>query len=408
MRSMIGVLFVLVLSWPMVGAAQTLPERVFDSFNAMPGDAQAVVSAIVDRLQGGAKPVAAVRFASTVGPAPAGDTYAGFTWRAASLFRYDVGDTDATRLVSGLLEFDDALGRRAAVLFEGDYAVAGNALEVSGLTVASHFLEKPRSAMFVLPADALTGASGPVPEGHAALFQFSQQHAVSWDRPDDVVAGERDYAIVVFLLDRVSPSAKFEVKLSDKKSSPDGFSGASRYLNDADWRMGVVAGKFALDTVKLFVKAVVTPGSEQGVLSRQPEVTGLYALDEFAAEGAARGLAFRAAPAGQSLALDRFDGKWKFKLRMRGGNGQCDGVQWRNSDVVQGKITGELFHGLVGIIPIFGTVSPTGEIKVQGENAYVIGTGTGQVDGETASGKFDATVDIETCRGKCTAKRINK
>jgi len=67
-----------------------------------------------------------------------------------------------------------------------------------------------------------------------------------------------------------------------------------------------------------------------------------------------------------------------------------------------------LFHGLVGIIPIFGTVSPTGEIKVQGENAYVIGTGTGQVDGETASGKFDATVDIETCRGKWTAKRINK
>ena len=216
MRSMIGVLFVLVLSWPMVGAAQTLPERVFDSFNAMRGDAQAVVSAIVDRLQGGAKPVAAVRFASTVGPAPAGDTYAGFTWRAASLFRYDVGDTDATRLVSGLLEFDDALGRRAAVLFEGDYALAGNALEVSGVTVASHFLEKARSAMFVLPADELTGASGPVPEGHAALFQFAQQHAVSWDRPDDVVAGERDYAIVVFLLDRVSPSAKFEVKLSDK------------------------------------------------------------------------------------------------------------------------------------------------------------------------------------------------
>ena len=53
-------------------------------------------------------------------------------------------------------------------------------------------------------------------------------------------------------------------------------------------------------------------------------------------------------------------------------------------------------------------MSPTGEIKVQGESAYVIGTGTGQVDGETASGKFDATVDIETCRGKWTAKRINE
>ncbi len=408
MRSVFAVLFVLVVLWPVAGQAQTLPARVFDSFNAMPRDAQAVVAAVVDRLQGGAKPVATVRFAAAVGPAPDGAVYSGFTWRAASLFRYDVGDTDAARLISGLLEFDDALGRKAAVLFEGSYAVAGQTLEVADLTVATHFLEQPRSAMFVLPADALTGASGPVPEGHAALFNFARQHAVSWDRPDDVVAGDRDYAIVVFLLDRISPSAKFEVKLSDKRSSPEGFAGASRYLNDGDWRMGVVAGKFALDTVKLFVKAVVTPGAEQGVLSRQPEVIGLYALDEFAADGAARGLAFRAAPAGQSLALDRFDGKWKFKLRMRGGNGQCDGVQWRNSNVVQGKITGELFHGLVGVIPITGTVSPTGEIKVQGENAYVIGTGTGQVDGETAAGKFDATVDIETCRGKWTAKRINK
>jgi hypothetical protein len=408
MRWPLVVLSALAVLWPLVATAQTLPDRVFESFTAMPRDAQAVVAAVVDRVQGGTKPVAAVRFAPALGPVPPADTYTGFTWRGASLFRYDIGDTDATRSISGLLEFDDPLGRKAAVLFEGAYAVAGNTLEVNDLTVASHFLEMPRSAMFVLPADALTGATGPVPDGHAALFAFAQQRAISWERPDEVVAGERDYAIVVFLLDRVSPSAKFEVKLSDKRTSPDGFAGASRYLNDGDWRMGVVAGKFALDTVKLFVKAVVTPGTEQGVLSRQPEVTGLYALDSFAADGAARGIAFRAAPAGQSLALERFDGEYKFKLRMRGGNGQCAGVQWRNSEVKQGKITGELFHGLAGIIPISGTISPTGEIKVQGENAYVIGTGTGQVEGETASGKFEASVDIEFCRGTWTAKRLDK
>lgn len=269
---------------------------MFEAFTAMPRDAQAVVAAVVDRVQGGAKPVAAVRFASTVGPAANADTYAGFTWRAASLFRYDVGETDASRLISGLLEFDDPLGPKVAILFEGIYAVAGNTLEVNDLTVAPHFVETPRSAMFVLPADALTGSNEPVPEGHAALFAFAQQRAISWERPDEVVAGERDYAIVVFLLERVSPSAKFEFKLSKKRTSPDGFSDASRYLNDDDWRMGVVAGAFALDTVKLYVKAVVTPGTEQGVLSRQPEVTGLFALDFFAADGAARGLAFRAAP----------------------------------------------------------------------------------------------------------------
>lgn len=184
MRWPLRILSILVVLWPLAAAAQTLPAPVFDAFTAMPRDAQAVVAAVVDRVQGGTKPVAAVRFAPTLGPVPPADTYAGFTWRGASLFRYDVGDTDATRLVSGLLEFDDPLGRKAAVLFEGAYAVAGNTLEVNDLTVASHFLEMPRSAMFVLPADALTGATGPVPEGHAALFAFAQQRAISWERPD--------------------------------------------------------------------------------------------------------------------------------------------------------------------------------------------------------------------------------
>ncbi len=382
---------------------------MFKTFSDMPRDAQAVVAGIVDRSLGGPKPVASVRFAQTTGPAPAATTYGGFTWRSSSLFRYgEVSGNASGRSIAGVFELDDPLGRKAAVLFDTAYTLAGNVLDVTALNTASLFVEKPRSAMFVLPADTLTGTQGPVPEGHAALYQFAQQHAVSWARPDEVIAGERDYAIVVFLLDRVSPSAKFEVKLSDKPSSPDGFAGASRYLNDGDWRLGVVAGKFALETVKLFVKAVVTPGTEQGALSRQPEVTGLYALDSFAAEGAQRGIAFRAAPEGQSLALDRFDGTWKFKLRMRGGNIQCDGVEWKNSTVSNGKVKGELYHGQVGSIPVSGTISPTGLVSIQAANGFVNGKADGQVEGDKASGKFDATVDIENCRGTWTAARVEK
>lgn len=110
---------------------------------------------------------------------------------------------------------------------------------------------------------------------------------------------------------------------------------------------------------------------------------------------------------GDDSSLNRFDGEWKFKLRMRGGNVQCDGVQWRNSRVEDGKITGELFHPAVGSVALNGSVSPTGEIKVQGENGFVIGNGTGQVDGDNASGKFDATVDIEFCSGTWTAQKLN-
>lgn len=406
-----GVLFgavALMLVLPSLANAQKLPEPVFQTYNDMPRDAQAVTAAIVDRLKGGANPVASVRFGATAGPAPDGGAFQAMEWRAASLFRYgETGGSATGRTVAGLLTFEDALGRRAGVLFDSEYALVDRALDVSALSTAPYYAEEPQSAMFVLPADALSGEKEPIPEGHAALYAFAQQRAVSWERPDDVIAGERDYAIVVFLLEQISPSAKFEVKLSDKRSSPDGFSGASRYLNDGDWRMGIVSGKFALDTVNLFVKAVITPGTEQGVLSRQPEVVGLYDLAAFAEEGANRGLAFRAAPAGQSLDLARFDGEWKFKLRMRGGNIQCDGVEWKNSTVENGKITGALFHGLVGTIPLKGTVSPTGDIDITGNNGFVYGKGTGKVDGDKASGEFDATVDIEFCKGTWTASRIN-
>mgnify|MGYP006226952025 CR=1 FL=1 len=67
--------------------------------------------------------------------------------------------------------------------------------------------------------------------------------------------------------------------------------------------------------------------------------------------------------------MDRFDGKYKLKHRIRGGNGQCAGVQGRKLKVSQRKVSGELFHWLAEIIPITGTVSPNGETRVQGENA---------------------------------------
>lgn len=408
MRTIFLGLIAAMLLLPAATQAQKLPDAVFKTYNDMPRDAQAVTAAIVDRLKGGGNPVAAVRFAGTAGPVPDGGVYAAMEWRAASLFRYgEIANDSRGRTMAGIVTFEDTLGRRAGVLFDADYALDGTVLEVAALNSAPYFAEEPQSAMFVLPAEALNGEKGAVPEGHAALYAFARDNAVSWERPDDVVAGDRDYAIVVFLLDRISPSARFEVKLSDKPSSPEGFAGASRYLNDGDWRMGVVAGKFALDTVKLYVKAVITPGTEQGVLARQPEVVGLYDLKSFAEEGARRGIAFRAAPAGQTLSLNRFDGEWKFKLRMRGGNVQCDGVVWKNSVVKDGRIKGELYHGAVGSIPLDGTVSPTGEVKIQGSNGFVIGTGTGQAEDDKASGKFDATVDIEQCRGTWTAARIN-
>ncbi|MEQ8248276.1 MAG: hypothetical protein RID42_11420 [Alphaproteobacteria bacterium] len=119
-------------------------------------------------------------------------------------------------------------------------------------------------------------------------------------------------------------------------------------------------------------------------------------------------LASISASIAQGAGAERFDGEWKFNLRMRGGNVQCDGVEWKNSTATGGKIVGQLYHGQVGAIPLTGTVSPTGQISIQAFNSFVNGSASGQVEGNTASGKFDAQVDIENCRGTWTATRLEK
>ena len=96
------------------------------------------------------------------------------------------------------------------------------------------------------------------------------------DRGLKIKGGKQDYVILVMVMDRLSASAKADVRLAESEIGTKGHGGASKYLLDRGWRAGIVPGTFALDETKLVVKVVFQPGKEEGFFDRTEALVGLY------------------------------------------------------------------------------------------------------------------------------------
>ena len=154
---------------------------------------------------------------------------------------------------------------------------------------------------------------------------FASANALSWQTSEKIREGEQDYIIVVALLDRISPSAEADVRLANSAIGTKGFGEASRYLNDNGWRAGIVAGHFALDETKLFVKVVFQPGQEEGFFDRSESLVEAYPLDALAKEAKRLGLRF----ATLQDAPGPYDGTWKGKGKLAGGASYCPAsIRW--------------------------------------------------------------------------------
>ena len=88
-----------------------------------------------------------------------------------------------------------------------------------------------------------------------------------------------EYAVFIFLLDRISPSAKLEVNVSTDKTSVYGYNKATQYLDFNGWRVGILTGQFSLSdqAEPLYVKAVFMPGKEVGKI-KQSRLIGRYTI----------------------------------------------------------------------------------------------------------------------------------
>ena len=398
--SMRAIGFALALSWGL-GAAQgaELPAPIFATRAEMPPDAVLAAGAVVAALRGDdLRAIENARFASGVGEALRENDFAyeGFTWGKASLFKYDpLAGNPKGRDILGKLDFDDSLGRRASVFYSAQYIAVPGGIEITAARAAPISAESPESLFYVVPAASVPQAG--LPTSHADLLAFAKANGASWGSGLEIKGGKQDYVILVMVMDRLSASAKADVRLAESEIGTKGHGGASKYLLDRGWRAGIVPGTFALDETKLVVKVVFQPGKEEGFFDRTEALVGLYPLDTLAREANENGYRF----ATLQDAPGPYDGEWKGRGRISGGPALCpSSIRWtatvRNNEIdgkgtVQGQ--GFDFKGLID------------------EDGVMHGEASGWVGGIEVSGSLDSAKVMVSrsgyqCKWTIASKRV--
>jgi len=203
--------------------------------------------------------------------------YDGFSVTAHKLLRYNQrpGKTDG-RIIAGRLEFEDTIGRRTEVLYFADYVFETGGVRVTDVKVATLFSTFPEALMFIVPTKKAKAAGG-LPKTHSEMLNFVSSNAVDWPTPGLIPRKVEEYIIFTFLMDRVSPTAENELKISEDDFSNFGYKDSSKYIDINGWRIGLLPGNFNLATSDLFVKVTFIPGEEAG--SRFTRLVGVFPLD---------------------------------------------------------------------------------------------------------------------------------
>lgn len=207
-------------------------------------------------------------------------------FRGFSLSQVELYEHNAS-LSSGRMKLEDPFGRTACMNYHVNYTSSGTTLIAGDVTLEPVFLGPPEPVMLVIQAEKAPQNDMTKPNSYGDLLQFAVMNAI--DPLDSDLGTEKahEYVIFVFFADRVSPSAKVEVNISDVETGFGGYKDATRYLDFDGWRVALLSGNFSLSNPSvtnpdgapgsgcLFLKAVFTPGKEAGILKMRKKV-GLF------------------------------------------------------------------------------------------------------------------------------------
>jgi len=262
-----------------------LPNPIAVSLDKMPKDAAMVTIAIhhkivtADRYQS-----KNVRFEKAI---DTGSFLIGkeLKFSGTELYIYQTKQTNPSeKTIAGKINFEGPLGRKTSALFLSRFKSAKKGIVIKETRVEPLYSTEPEPVMFIIPAASLSESANPFPDSYMELFKFVGKKAVH-PSSKEVISEETEenpeYAVFVFLMDRISPSAKLEVKVSADKTSVYGYKKATRYLDFNGWRVGILTGQFSFSsqTEPLFIKAVFVPGKEVGKI-RPAKLIGRYAINK--------------------------------------------------------------------------------------------------------------------------------
>ena len=247
---------------------------VADNILSMPKDASQVILAITAKILNSDKEIRNVTFQST---SPVKLPYAKlFNFKKGVLLTYNKEAKDLT----ADLFFSDTLGRTCAYSVNASYSINDNKIIVQKYRVTEKFTPAENSVCFIFPANEYKKLTkDTLPKSFYDLYKYAATRAVT---PQQALQykDKMEWAVMVFVLDRMSKSADMELELSDKQGNSDkGYKLFSKYLIYNGWRVGVVMGKFHLlepdSTTPLYAKIFCSPGGD--FLSSR-KMLGLYKL----------------------------------------------------------------------------------------------------------------------------------
>jgi hypothetical protein len=262
------------------------PVSIASSIDQMPPDAASLALALQEKLtEPNSQLSQAVRFSAGAESVllKESNIFRGFTPSEVALYEHSVS------VSSGRMKLEGPLGRTAAMNYHVTYTSSDNTLIADELTLDPVFSGPPEPVLCVIPAEKAPRDETMKPASYNDLLLFAMVNAIDPLDPDLKTGQENEYVMFVFFLDRVSPSAKVEVSISDEAASMGGYKDATRYLDFEGWRVALLSGKFSLsnysvadpdtgaDSPGLFLKALFTPGEEAGMLRLRKKV-GLFSV----------------------------------------------------------------------------------------------------------------------------------
>ena len=120
-------------------------------------------------------------------------------------------------------------------------------------------------------------AAGIVTATHADLLRLVLEKGVRW-RTAPPPEGARDWVIFAFLMERVSPSSRLRLGVTDQPQVAALYDATARVLDDGGWRVAVMPGRFSLYDAGLWARAEFAPGAETDPEDRRLRTIGLFPL----------------------------------------------------------------------------------------------------------------------------------
>ena len=246
-------------------------------------DIKGAITGIVQTMRG-VKPgtVDGIRFdpgAVTSHLVEPGFAYEGFALTETKITEYGQpkDDPDA-RTIEGFLNFEDAYGRRNAVRFEAGYRIGADSITFTKVAGGQVYISEPAVEVFIVPSTVVAGGLAATKD-YGALYKLVVENAVSPKKPASVPKGKHDYIIFGFFKNRVSPTAKVDLRLSDQSATAGGYNKGVSIHNFRGWPVTMMPARFKLHgDAPLYAKVVYKPGKELGAFQRQERLVGLYAL----------------------------------------------------------------------------------------------------------------------------------